>query len=100
MELKPDGTFQGVDLPERVFYTTFDEKYGGPPDWTSSDGIVGTWTTEWNSATQMSFVIIDIDGRFDGGEIEVKDIGDRKYLSYSYRDPDSAEFLDFRRAEK
>lgn len=33
LELKADGTFEGVDLPERVFYpSTFDDKYGGPPD--------------------------------------------------------------------
>lgn len=100
LELRADGTFEGVDLPERVFYSTFDEKYGGPPDWSNSDRIAGTWTTEWNSGSQLAFVIINIEGRGDGAQITVKDVGDRKYLSYYYADPDSAEFLDLRRVAR
>jgi hypothetical protein len=101
LELKDDGTFEGVDLPDRVFYpSTFHDKYGGPPDWGTSDNIAGTWTTEWNPGNQLAFVIINIEGRGDGDEIHVKDVGDRKYLSYYYTDPDSAEFLDLRRVAR
>lgn len=101
LDLKADGTFEGVDLPDRVFYpSTFDEKYGGPPDWSNSDSIAGTWTTEWNLGNQLAFVLINIEGRGDQDRINIKDVGDRKYLSYYYTDPDSAEFLDLRRVAR
>jgi hypothetical protein len=101
LELKADGTFEGLDLPDRVFYpSTSDEKYGGPPDWSETDSIAGTWTTEWNAGIQQAFVIINVEGRGDGGQIDVKDTDNRMYLRYYYTDPDSAEYLDLRRVAR
>lgn len=99
LEFRPDKSFTGKDLPDRVFYGVFDRKHGGPPDWTAIDKIKGTWSTNWDPGIKEAYVIINIEGRGDQYRISVKGQGGDKYLSYYYSDPDSAEFLDFRKAK-
>lgn len=92
---KDDGSFEGRDLPDRVFYSTFDAKHGGPPDWEATDRISGVWSVDWDGATSLASVFIDIQGRFDHARIDVVGQGPTKHMSYSYSDPDNAENLEF-----
>lgn len=90
-----DKKFLGSDLPDRVFYGTFDDKHGGPPDWNSTDRIQGTWSTKWDGGISQAFVVINMTGRLDNATMEVIGTGAARTLRYYYTDADSMEYVEF-----
>lgn len=46
LNLNPNNTFTAEGMPEKVFYDTFSDKYGGPPDWSRRDSFQGKWHIE------------------------------------------------------
>lgn len=98
LELRADGTLSGSELPDRVFYSTFSEKYGGPPDWSAADAISGTWKTTWNNAIGQPSVEATIDGRISGTKFVIEEKKDAFILKYAVGDPDSSVYLTFERA--
>ena len=98
LELRPDGTISGSGLPDRVFYSTFSDKFGGPPDWSVDDSINGTWKTDWHESIRQASVKVTIDGRITGSRFVIERENDVFVLKYHVGDPDSPVFLKFERS--
>jgi hypothetical protein len=94
LEFRIDGTFQGAGLPDVMFDTA--KPYAAQPDWTSLKAIEGTWETTWDEGAQQPFVKTNTD-RLHGMRLLVEGAKDRLELKYYVGDPDSGEFIGFKK---
>lgn len=95
--LKEDGTFIAHHLPERALPLPAPALGETASAWTSADHITGTWTTRPGTAGSPEVLVLEIDGRASDEEIAIKSSGAKTDLSYSYRNAESADILNFTR---
>jgi hypothetical protein len=97
LDLRPDGTYSGRGVPDRVFYSTFDDKYGGPADWEHPEEINGTWKMGWNETIKEASVVVDIIGRISGTEFDIDQGEAEPGLKYFIGDPGTSDYIEFER---
>ena len=96
--LKENGTFIARHLPQLALPLSA-PALGGitDSDWTSADQITGTWTTHPGTTGSPEVLVLKIDGRPSDEEIAINSPGGKAHLSYSYRNAEVPDVLNFTR---